>query len=234
MKKVLEIGCGQGFFSHVIAKNRNKNVVGVDISKEDISIAKKRYPHVTFQYMSAESLKFKKDYFEEVYVIEVLEHVDNLDKTLDEISRVLKVNGRLVVSVPYYKSEAWLIKLRPSYFKEIHHVRVFKENQLERLASKRKLKVTKKRRKGFLQHIELFILFKRKTKSKTQLSIGSWRDTLWTRCVHAVMLFFDPMVLHTPLVYFPVWIVTLPMGWVINAFGNNIFPKSQYYEFIKE
>lgn len=234
MRKVLEIGCGQGFYSNVLARSKKRSVVGIDISFEDIQISKKRYPNVKFLQMSAEMLKFKKSTFDEVYAIEVLEHVDDLQKVLDEIARVLKVGGKLIVSVPYYKSESWLKKIRPSYFKEIHHVRVFKETELERYMKKRGFFLHTKKRKGFLQHIELYILFKRNVKSKTQLSIGSWRDNYFTKFVHITALYFDRAVLLTPLRYIPFWVVTLPIGELVNYVGNKSFPKSSYYEFIKK
>lgn len=233
MKNILDVGCGQGFQSYVLSKNKNNRVVGIDISKENIEISHKRYPRVNFLVMNAGKMNFKKNHFDEIYAIEVLEHVNNLEKVLNEITRVLKVGGKLIVSVPYYKSEIWLIKLRPTYFKEIHHVRIFKDNELESLCKKSNLVLKKKKRTGFIQHIELYFLFKRKIKSSTQVSIGSWRDNFFTMTLHASLGFFDPMVLKTPLVYFPIWIVGIPIGFVINIFGNHLFPKSLYYEFIK-
>ncbi len=232
--KILEIGCGQGFNTQMLAKNKKNDVIGIDLSKNDIKIAKKRYPTVHFEAMNAEKLKFLDNSFDKIYAMDVLEHVDSIQKVAKEISRVLKKKGILVVNIPFYKSEKWLSKVRPTYFKEIHHVRVFKEKELEEVLEKQGLYVKKKSRRGFIQHIELYILLKRKVKSKTQLSIGSWRDNIFTKSVHAMVLYFEPLVLSTPLVYIPIWIITIPLGYVINFFGNLVFPKSYYYEFIKK
>jgi len=65
------------------------------------------------------------------------------------------------------------------------------------------------------------------------LNIG-FIEIIYNESLHAIMLYFDPLVLKTPLVYFPIWIITLPVGAIINYFGNIFFPKSFYYEFIKE
>ena len=230
-KRVLEIGCGQGFNCFVFSKNKNNKVIGIDLSKNDIKISKERYPNIEFSVMNAQDLKFKNNTFDTVYALDVLEHVDNLNKTLDEVHRCIKRKGKFIINVPHYNSEKWLLKVRPTYFKEIHHVRIFKENELEDLLEKRQFKLVKKQRKGFLQHIELYILFKRKINSKTQVSIGSWRDNYFTKLIHAMILFTDPIVLKTPLVYFPVWIFTIPFGIVVNSIGSKFFPKSQYYEF---
>lgn len=233
MKKILEIGCGQGFHTYLLSKNKSNQVVGIDLSLEDINIAKKRYPDVRFKVMNAEKLSFKDNTFDEVYALEILEHVDSVDNVLNEVKRVLRMGGRFIASIPYYKSEKWLLKVRPTYFDEIHHVRIFKENELEKLCKERKLALTKKKSKGFLQHIELYFLFKRHINSNTQISVGSWRDNFFTKMLHITLLYFDPLVFKTPLVYFPLWIVTVPLGGFVNLFGNKIFPKGYYYEFIK-
>ncbi len=233
MKRVLEIGCGQGFNSYVLAKKKENEVVGIDLSKEDIKVARERYSHIKFLQMNCEKMSLENNYFDEVYAYDVLEHVDNLQKTISEVRRVLKKKGKFIINVPHYNSEKWLLKLRPTYFKEIHHVRVFRENELDHLLRQNSFKLLRKDKKGFLQHIELFFLFSRKINSKTQLSIGSWRDNYFTKSLHAVMLYFDPLVIHTPLIYFPIWIITLPIGYLINFFGNIYFPKSFYYEAVK-
>jgi 2-polyprenyl-3-methyl-5-hydroxy-6-metoxy-1,4-benzoquinol methylase len=234
MKHILELGCGQGFNAYILSKNKKNKVIGVDLSKDDVKISKKRYPGIKFIVMNAEKLKFKDSQFDSVYALEILEHVNNLDKVVTEIARVLKSNGKLIASIPFFKSEKWLLKIRPSYFKEIHHVRIFKKNELEKLCKKKNLSLYKKEYRGFLQHIELLFLFKRHIKSNSQVSIGSWRDNLFTKSLHAFMLYMEPLALKTPLVYLPIWLITIPLGAIINYFGNMFFPKGIYYEFIKK
>ncbi len=233
MKNILEIGCGNGFNSSLLSKNPSLKIIGIDKSKEAISTSKKRYPWISFEIMDAEKMSFSDQYFDEIYAMDVLEHIDNLNNVLNEISRILKKNGKLIVNIPASKSEKLLLNIRPSYFKEIHHIRIFKDNELEKILEKRNYILLKKKFTGFLRHIEFIYLFKRKVKSKTQISIGNWRDNIYTKFVHCITLYFEPLVLRTPLVYFPIWIITIPTGYVINYFGNMILPKSIYYEFIK-
>lgn len=156
--------------------------------------------------------------------------------------RVLKVGGKLIVVVPAEKSEKWLLKLRPTYFAEIHHVRVFRIGQLEDTLLKYKFKLIRKKRKGFLQHIEFYYLFKNVKNSKGQLSIGNWRENNVTKLLHIGMIFLDPTILHVPLqllpkwfwLPLPVWVIAFPFGYAINTIGNRFFPKSIYYEFVKK
>ena len=137
MKKLLEVGCGQGFNSYVLAKREDVTIIGIDISPEDIQISNNRYAYLknnlNFLVMNAEKLKFKNESFDEVYALDVLEHVDNLKRVIDEMDRVLKVGGKFIINIPFYKSEEWLITLRPTYFKEINYIRVFLENDLVKI-----------------------------------------------------------------------------------------------------
>ena len=54
-----------------------------------------------------EKLPYKSNKFDLVFLFHVLEHVDNEKKTIDEIYRVLKKGGQLVVSSPYKGMFSW-------------------------------------------------------------------------------------------------------------------------------
>ena len=241
LNKILEVGCGQGFVSYCLSRDNRNKVIGIDISKEDLEIAQKRYPQVDFRYTNAEHLPFNDETFDQIYSFDVLEHVHNLHKVLEEIVRVLKKDGKIILNVPAKRSEQWLLKIRPTYFKEIHHVRIFENNELETILSRYHLIMKKKKNKGFLQHIEFYYLFKVVKNSKGQLGIGNWRDHSMTMILHILMIFFDPTILHVPLrllppkmwLPFPMWFFTFPVGFAVNFLGDKVFPKSIFYEFEK-
>jgi ubiquinone/menaquinone biosynthesis C-methylase UbiE len=234
MKRILDLGCGTGYRTYVLSKKRDTIVTGVDISKKNIKVAKKKYPKVDFRKMNVEKLRFERNFFDKVYAVDVLEHVDNLEAVLKEAARVTKKNGKLLAEIPSEKSEKWLLSKRPTFHKEIHHVRIFKDKDLENKLANYSFKIIKKKNKNFLQHLELYYSFKTKGLSSTQLDIGSWNDTALSIMVHIIVSFFDPYwVFNTHLKYVPFWIITLPVGYVVNYFGNKIMPKSVYYEFVK-
>lgn len=231
--KILDIGCGTGFRTHVLSKN-GALVVGVDISAKNIKIARDRYPKIRFFRMSAARLRFKDATHDQVHAIDVLEHVENLSAVLSEIARVLKPGGTFTAVIPAEKSEKWLLKIRPTYHSEINHVRIFGDNQLEQLLEKRGFILLQKTRQGFLQHAELLYFFTRRAKSNSQLSIGRWNDSFASTIIHTASLFFEPYwVFNTPLRFVPIWLITLPVGWVVNLFGNKYMPKSFHYKFLR-
>src|SRR3972149_3573205 len=62
---------------------------------------------------SSESCSLKSEIFDVVFTIEVLEHVENLDKSLLEINRILKPNGCLYMTVPnkYFPFETHMVNI---------------------------------------------------------------------------------------------------------------------------
>ncbi|MDE2025385.1 MAG: class I SAM-dependent methyltransferase [Patescibacteria group bacterium] len=234
-KYLLDIGCGRGYRTFQLSKKPYTHVFGIDLSKENISLAKKRYPGVKFSVMNAQNLRFKTGMFDSVYAVDVLEHVNNVEAVLRGISNIVKKNGSAVIIVPGERSEQWLQRLRPTYFKEIHHVRIFKKGKMEKLFAQYGFTLKTKKATNFLQHLELYYFFKTSKQSACQLEIGSWNNNMLSMGIHALVASFDPYwVFHSPLKYIPIWLLTLPVGIVGNYFGNKYMPKSMYYEFVKK
>lgn len=99
-KKTLDYCCGSGlnsvFFSKIGA-----NVIGIDISKESIDVARQRFKKhnltdYEFFQMDAHSLNFEDNYFDVIFCYKSLLYL-NLDKAFKELSRVLKHDGKLII-----------------------------------------------------------------------------------------------------------------------------------------
>lgn len=101
--RLLNVGCGKGDYNYYL-QDKFEEVVGIDVNKYDISIAKKltRNKKIKYFVMNATNLKFKDNYFDTVICIDVLEHVKDRDRLLEEVHRVLKKDGQLILSVPNY------------------------------------------------------------------------------------------------------------------------------------
>lgn len=98
-KKFLEVGCGLGYFSNS-ANKLGAKVTGVDIGPSLVKINKKLTPKGQFRVASASNLPFKDRSFDVLLSTEVIEHVDNQQKALKEMIRVLKKGGILVITTP--------------------------------------------------------------------------------------------------------------------------------------
>jgi ubiquinone/menaquinone biosynthesis C-methylase UbiE len=95
-KKILEVGCGDGFFSAEFA-HAGAEVEGSDIASAMISEAKQKYPHVRWYVASADNLSFaKNELYDAVVIVLALQNIEHLQEALKEVARVLKPKGSLV------------------------------------------------------------------------------------------------------------------------------------------
>ena len=114
---VLDLGCASGRFVRAL-KELEVESYGVDVSSYALSKSDKK----TRKYLSnididTEELPFPKDYFDMAVAIDVLEHLVNIKHVLDEIKRVLKPGGLLLVTCPKPNS--------PDAFRDITHVNIW-------------------------------------------------------------------------------------------------------------
>ncbi|MEO7317587.1 MAG: class I SAM-dependent methyltransferase, partial [Chthoniobacteraceae bacterium] len=97
--RVLEIGCGSGYFPSILGK-APVDFTGLDLFEEHLARAREKTPHFKFLQGSAYQLPFENEQFDFVVSIYVFEHLTNLPACLEEVRRVLKPGGRLLVGLP--------------------------------------------------------------------------------------------------------------------------------------
>jgi SAM-dependent methyltransferase len=99
--EVLDAGCGVGYGSAYLAEVASR-VVGVDVSKEAIEYARERYrgPNVEFVVGDLTAIDFDDGSFDTVCSFETIEHVEDVERYLGQIARVLRPAGIFVVSTP--------------------------------------------------------------------------------------------------------------------------------------
>ncbi len=95
--EILEIGCGTGHWTRFFS-DKGFRIHGLDISEKMLEKARnKEIPNARFTLGRAEDLPFDDHSFANIVCITTLEFVDDLDKALDEIDRVLKPGGLLMI-----------------------------------------------------------------------------------------------------------------------------------------
>ena len=96
--KVLDVGCGKGIFLARTRKTYKVKGVGVDFSSKSIARAKKwSKTNLVFQVADATKLPFDDQTFDYVLSFDTLEHIQDQEKALSEMVRVLKGKGKLLI-----------------------------------------------------------------------------------------------------------------------------------------
>lgn len=161
--RLLDLGCGRGQGTFEIKKKCGKEyeVFGIDIEKENIKKAKEKYGHeCNFISAKGEKIPFDANYFDLIHSIEVLEHVNDLNKTISEVARVLKKGGIFIATFPNAKSEKELVKLNKDYLKQIGHRRIINLDKFKKLI-KKNFEIKKSGKYNSVEHIYWKFLFKK-------------------------------------------------------------------------
>jgi len=98
-RSVLDVGCGEGQIARLAVARGARRVVGVDASAAQIAEARRRGGGALFLRAAATDLPVTANAFDAVVSCLVLEHVEDLDAALDEVSRVLRPGGRFVLFI---------------------------------------------------------------------------------------------------------------------------------------
>jgi ubiquinone/menaquinone biosynthesis C-methylase UbiE len=97
----LDFGCYDGAFLATLKNKGIPRLVGVDICRDATSKAHERFGDLEIIHISnTVPLLFGDAEFTSITILDVIEHVDEQSALLDELNRVLKDDGTLVVTVP--------------------------------------------------------------------------------------------------------------------------------------
>ena len=121
--RVLDLACGQGFFSRAFA-DAGAVVTGVDVSRELIMLAQKhREKKIAYHVAPADTLNFLAGgSFDVAVIILAIQNIKNMGSVFSECSRVLAPSGKLVVvmnhpafRIPKRSSWSWDPKNQTQY-----------------------------------------------------------------------------------------------------------------------
>lgn len=133
--RVLDLGCGVGYGTHMIAKAKKKQIteaIGIDIDEKTIDYARKNYQHplVSYQREVASNIELpsKLGNFDTIISFEALEHVKEEGIFMSNIYEMLNPGGTLVISTPFGEGRGIKVpspfhvhQLTVEEFKELFH-----------------------------------------------------------------------------------------------------------------
>jgi glycosyltransferase involved in cell wall biosynthesis/ubiquinone/menaquinone biosynthesis C-methylase UbiE len=101
-KNVLDLACGEGYGSYLLAKTA-KSVVGIDIDNNSIKHARNKYIKQNLEFRVGSITEIPIDgerLFDVAVCFEALEHIEDHQKLLSEVKRLLTPEGVFIVSTP--------------------------------------------------------------------------------------------------------------------------------------
>ena len=100
-ERIIDVACGSGYWTRKLGVANNCTVVGIDLSEKDIATARRHHngSHCTYFLSPAENLPFPAESFDKAISVCALEHFSSDTTALKEMSRVLKPEGILAISV---------------------------------------------------------------------------------------------------------------------------------------
>jgi 2-polyprenyl-3-methyl-5-hydroxy-6-metoxy-1,4-benzoquinol methylase len=117
-KIIMDQGCGEGVWMSQFAKfTDTKNIFGSDIDPESISKVAADNPNLltsNIKICPAEDLTFEDNKFDIVFSNEVLEHVNDDKKSVEEVLRVLKPGGKFIIFTP---NRGWPFETHGMFFR---------------------------------------------------------------------------------------------------------------------
>lgn len=127
-KIVVDLGCGVGYGSFMLADAGARKVYGVDTDKNAISHAKNHYYHKNITYIVKDAIytKLVSSVADVIVAFEIIEHIRNPKRFIQEVLRLLKPNGIFVLSTPNSQT---------SFGDNPYHIKEFTFKELKKLLS---------------------------------------------------------------------------------------------------
>lgn len=147
--KILDAGCGPG---NLVSKLLPwGEVVGADTSTDALEFCQQKHS-IEVKRITSKELPFSDNSFDFIFAIEVIEHIEDDLFAMQELKRILKPNGYLLVTVPAF------MLLWGSHDEWNEHYRRYTKKRLSNVALSAGFEIEKLRYMKLLFFIPLFIL----------------------------------------------------------------------------
>ncbi|MFY9799638.1 MAG: flippase-like domain-containing protein, partial [Methanoregula sp.] len=102
---IIDIGCGSGVQMKEIGRHGYSLAIGIDVNLNAIRFARERFlPNTEFIIADAQYLPIKSSVADKIVCAEIIEHLKSPNRLVNEIARVLKRGGAVVITTPNDRS----------------------------------------------------------------------------------------------------------------------------------
>lgn len=140
---LLDVGCSNGDFLH-FARQRGFDPYGVELNELTVEVAESR--GLTVRRGTLQDARYLDNFFDIIFLGDIIEHVPSPRDLLLECARILKTNGTLIISTPNldsfwaratFKLYTWF-KIPWSVLTSPHHLFQFSEDNLKQFLKENK------------------------------------------------------------------------------------------------
>lgn len=152
--KVLDLGCGDGKLTEIAFDKfdyQNLILIGIDSDKDETTYAARNPIYTRVHTCLASQIPEPDETFDHCISNSVLEHIEDIDATIAEVSRLLKPNGSFTITVPGPRFHDCLSgpicnpKMRETYLtemdKRLAHYRYWGLDEWDKVFSKNNLSI---------------------------------------------------------------------------------------------
>lgn len=146
---IIDFGCGNGKILEEIKKiNPKAKLIGLDVSEIALKEAERNLPEVEFyKIVDGEKFSLNDRIADFIFSSEVIEHIYDTENAFMEMARILKPNGKILLTTPYHgviKNLLIIIFDFNTHFNPVGaHIRFFTKKTLLGLLNKNNLKLIK-------------------------------------------------------------------------------------------
>lgn len=133
--RILDVGSGYGFFLQAMLNKGFKNIVGLEISRERRNISKKitKAKVLDIDLLREQNL-LESEKFDCITLFHVLEHIRDPISFLENIKKILKPRGALIIEVPNCKDMLLSVsKEYRDFYWQLAHLSYFSEKTLKEI-----------------------------------------------------------------------------------------------------
>ena len=164
--KILDVGCGVGVDSGFV-NSKGFEVIGLDLSKEMLNLAKEKFPKIDFREQDVRELEFPPESFDGIIASCSLIHIPKNDvpSLVEKFSQILSDNGAIYIALQGGKSEEIFID-EPFKPDEKLFLNIISFEEIKKLLVKNGFSIVKKyerepKSKEELNYTKLYVIAKK-------------------------------------------------------------------------
>lgn len=141
-KTILDIGCASGALLSALKIHSPKELVGVDTAEYPVSFGRERYG-LDLHCATLDEANLPAEHFDLVTLIDVIEHVEDLNSFLLQLQRVLAPGGSVFIITPNYAAYFLARQQWTCLYKDFEHLQYFSATSIKDLCATTGLSVMK-------------------------------------------------------------------------------------------